>query len=139
VFGAQGGDVPGFTFGGFGGHASAQLGLTPGATLTVVVGGRGGSLDCTDPPPGVGGVNGGAPGGPWPFDGSAVPMARDAEELAGALASTVERPEVAGQAELLEALGRARARPRRSATSSPSSPRAGGRSRRLDVESSRPC
>jgi Glycine rich protein len=67
VFGAQGGDVPGFTFGGFGGHASAQLGLTPGATLTVVVGGRKGSTNASVPCPnqssGAGGVNGGAAGG----------------------------------------------------------------------------
>jgi len=42
---------------------------------------------------------------PWPFDGTAVPVARDADELADALGAAIERPEVAGQPELLEALG----------------------------------
>lgn len=42
---------------------------------------------------------------PWPFDGSAVPVARDAEELADALRAAVDRREVAGQVEMLEALG----------------------------------
>lgn len=42
---------------------------------------------------------------PWPFDGSAVPVARDAEELADALAAAIDRPDVTGQAEMLEALG----------------------------------
>jgi hypothetical protein len=42
---------------------------------------------------------------PWPFDGSAVPVARGAAELADELAAAVERQEVTGQAELLEALG----------------------------------
>jgi len=42
---------------------------------------------------------------PWPFDGSAVPVARDASQLADELAAAVERPEVTGQADLLEALG----------------------------------
>ena len=42
---------------------------------------------------------------PWPFDGSPVPVAHDAEERAGALAPAVEAREVAGQAELLDALG----------------------------------
>jgi hypothetical protein len=42
---------------------------------------------------------------PWPFDGSAVPVARDAEQLADALAAAVDRPDVEGQAEMLEALG----------------------------------
>jgi hypothetical protein len=65
VFGAQGGFDLGSGYdenvGGWGGQASAQLGLTPGAVLTVVVGGRGGPA-CGSTP-GVGGVNGGAPGG----------------------------------------------------------------------------
>jgi hypothetical protein len=62
VFGAQGGSMEGFTVGGRGGRASAELAVTPGATLTVVVGGAGGSIDAQEPP-GAGGVNGGAPGG----------------------------------------------------------------------------
>jgi hypothetical protein len=65
VFGAQGGSVGGnFTVGGRGGRVSAELALTPGTTLTVVVGGMGGSSrGCVDLTPGAGGVNGGAPGG----------------------------------------------------------------------------
>jgi len=58
--------VSGVTTGGLGGRASAELALTPGATLTVVVGGAGGSVGvCSSfpEPGGVGGVNGGAPGG----------------------------------------------------------------------------
>ena len=42
---------------------------------------------------------------PPPFDGSAVPVARDAEQLADALAAAVARPDVTGQAEMLDALG----------------------------------
>jgi hypothetical protein len=42
---------------------------------------------------------------PWPFDGSAVPVARGPEELAEALAAAVARPDVIGLAEMLEALG----------------------------------
>jgi Glycine rich protein len=62
LFGAQGGSMEGFTVGGLGGRASAELLLSPGATLTVVVGGAGGSIDAEDPA-GAGGVNGGAAGG----------------------------------------------------------------------------
>jgi hypothetical protein len=42
---------------------------------------------------------------PWPFDGSSVPVARDSDALAELLAAAVDRVEVAGQAEMLEALG----------------------------------
>jgi hypothetical protein len=65
VFGAQGGGVSGQSVGGLGGHASADLGLTQGATVTVVVGGAGGSVAACDAQetPGAGGVNGGARGG----------------------------------------------------------------------------
>jgi MBG domain (YGX type)/Bacterial Ig-like domain (group 3)/Glycine rich protein len=53
---------------GLGGEATADLALTPGATVTLVVGGQGGS-----PPPcsgaGGGGFNGGAAGGPYSFEG----------------------------------------------------------------------
>jgi hypothetical protein len=42
VYGAQGADIAGFTQGGLGGHATADLAsLTPGAPVTVVVGGQG--------------------------------------------------------------------------------------------------
>jgi glycine rich protein len=70
LFGAQGGSVDGF-FAGRGGRASAELALTPGATLTVVVGGAGGSSPgCSFfKPGGVGGVNGGAPGGSGACEG----------------------------------------------------------------------
>jgi Glycine rich protein len=65
VFGAQGGGLPGQSVGGLGGRASAELALTPGATVTVVVGGAGGSVGACDAQetPGAGGVNGGARGG----------------------------------------------------------------------------
>jgi hypothetical protein len=65
VFGAQGGGLPGQSVGGLGGRARADLALTPGATVTVGVGGAGGSVGACDAQetPGVGGVNGGASGG----------------------------------------------------------------------------
>jgi Tol biopolymer transport system component len=65
VFGAQGGGLPGQSVGGRGGRARAELALMPGATVTVVVGGAGGSVGACDAQdtPGAGGVNGGAPGG----------------------------------------------------------------------------
>jgi hypothetical protein len=65
VFGAEGGGVAGQSVGGLGGHASADLALTQGATVTVVVGGVGGSVAACDAQetPGAGGVNGGARGG----------------------------------------------------------------------------
>jgi hypothetical protein len=65
LFGAQGGGLPGQSVGGLGGRASAELALTPGATVTVVVGGAGGSIGACDAQetPGAGGVNGGARGG----------------------------------------------------------------------------
>ena len=62
-FGAQGGGVTDFTTGGLGGRASAELALTPGATVRVVVGGRGGSVGSCGDVTGAGGVNGGAAGG----------------------------------------------------------------------------
>ena len=70
VQGAQGGNVdtsPGvsFTTGGLGGEVTAELALSPGAAVTVVVGGQGGSvLGCGGGVTGVGagGFNGGAPG-----------------------------------------------------------------------------
>jgi Glycine rich protein len=69
LFGAQGGSVDGF-FAGLGGRASAELALTPGATLTVVVGGAGGSTPgCSVQPGRAGGVNGGAPGGSGACEG----------------------------------------------------------------------
>ena len=43
VQGASGGGVAGFGTGGGGGEAKADLPLTPGATVTLVVGGQGGS------------------------------------------------------------------------------------------------
>ena len=42
---------------------------------------------------------------PWPLDGSVVPTAADADELAEAVRRVLADPEVAGQAELREALG----------------------------------
>ena len=69
VQGAQGGDVdtnPGviYTTGGPGGEATADLPLSPDATVMVLVGGQGGSsLGCGDGVPGAGGFNGGAPAG----------------------------------------------------------------------------
>ena len=65
LFGAQGGGLPGQSVGGLGGRASAELALTPGAPVTVVVGGAGGSIGACDAQetPGAGGVNGGARGG----------------------------------------------------------------------------
>jgi hypothetical protein len=68
LLGAQGGSIGSFTRGGLGGRARAELAFTPGATVTVLVGGRGGSVGgCPSAePPGAGGVNGGAPGGSGP-------------------------------------------------------------------------
>lgn len=65
VFGAQGGGLPGQSVGGLGGRARAELALAPRATVTVVVGGAGGSIGACDAQetPGAGGVNGGASGG----------------------------------------------------------------------------
>jgi hypothetical protein len=64
AFGAQGGSgVPDFSDGGLGGRARAELALTPGPPVTVVVGGKGGfDPACPQEPP-AGGFNGGAPGG----------------------------------------------------------------------------
>jgi hypothetical protein len=71
VQGARGGNVVGdiytcasFTTGGLGGEATANLALTPGATVMLVVGGQGGSVgDCgSGVGVGAGGFNGGAPG-----------------------------------------------------------------------------
>ena len=72
VFGAQGGGLPGQSVGGLGGRASADLALTPGATVTVVVGGAGGSVGACDAQetPGAGGLNGGAPGGSGECEGA---------------------------------------------------------------------
>src|SRR5919108_3200315 len=65
LFGAQGGSgVPGFSDGGLGGRARAELALTPSASVTVVVGGMGGfDPACYPQEPPAGGINGGAPGG----------------------------------------------------------------------------
>jgi Glycine rich protein len=69
--GAQGGVGAGLNAPGPGGEATADLALTPGATVTLAVGGQGGS-----PPPcggaGGGGFNGGAAGGPYDVFGSCV-------------------------------------------------------------------
>ncbi len=62
--GAQGGDNADdgcFDFGGPGGRVTATIAVTPGQTITVVVGGHGGDSDPTDQ--GVGGYNGGADAG----------------------------------------------------------------------------
>ena len=65
LFGAEGGSgVPEFSRGGLGGRARAELALTPGASVTVVVGGKGGfDPACNPQVPPAGGVNGGAAGG----------------------------------------------------------------------------
>ncbi len=67
VYGAQGGgSLNRIPHGGRGGHATADLTLTPGATVTIVVGGSGGTEDFCGAPgqqPGAGGFNGGAAGG----------------------------------------------------------------------------
>ena len=64
--GANNGQVP--TAGGLGGRAVATLAITPGATITIVVGGHGGTPPAPDGCPnpsvgGAGGFNGGAIGG----------------------------------------------------------------------------
>jgi uncharacterized repeat protein (TIGR01451 family) len=66
VYGAAGGDAAGGTeAGGLGGHASADLPLTPAQTVTVDVGGHGGGTDdlCLGGVGATGGFNGGEPGG----------------------------------------------------------------------------
>jgi hypothetical protein len=66
AYGAEGGGTsPGFAQGGRGGHATADLTLSPGATVTIVVGGSGGAVpNCGGgAQSGVGGFNGGATGG----------------------------------------------------------------------------
>jgi glycine rich protein len=63
VQGAQGGSIDDFTLGGLGGDATADLALSPGATVTLVVGGQGGSLaSCFDEQFPAGGFNGGGAG-----------------------------------------------------------------------------
>ena len=68
VQGAQGGVGAGLNSPGLGGEATADLALTPGASVTLVVGGQGGSPGpCSGA--GGGGFNGGAAGGPFDFFG----------------------------------------------------------------------
>src|SRR5918994_7309686 len=66
VYGAGGGGASTRSFGGRGGEAKATISVTPGETLQVNVGGRGGEgvkgTDITIPG-GAGGFNGGAAGG----------------------------------------------------------------------------
>jgi Glycine rich protein/RTX calcium-binding nonapeptide repeat (4 copies) len=90
VFGAQGGDLTGTddTLGGAGGHAGNQLGLTSGATLTVVVGGQGGSAACGSSP-GAGGFNGGAAGGGGSCPGTGGGGASDVRMGGSALSDRV--------------------------------------------------
>jgi hypothetical protein len=79
VFGAQGGDaVADFdsAFGGRGGQATATLPVTPGSTVTILVGGAGGNVNapsCGGPPPG--GFNGGGSGGSGAVDNGWCPGA----------------------------------------------------------------
>ena len=78
VYGASGGDLN-FNIGpgGAGGRATATLLVTPGDTITIVVGGAGGNVDaCQDSPP-VGGFNGGGDGGNSVCDGAAGGGASD--------------------------------------------------------------
>lgn len=65
LYGAEGGNVAGILPGGRGGRATATLAVTPGQTVTVAVGGEGGSvLGCGQQTvPGAGGFNGGGTGG----------------------------------------------------------------------------
>jgi hypothetical protein len=76
------------------GEVDACVGAMSTATLQAV--GRGIPVVYLD----VAGVD-----RPWPFDGTAVPVARNAKELADALGAALARRDVLGQAELLEALG----------------------------------
>jgi len=64
--GAQGGDQPAVGFsvvGGPGGEARATVPVTPGDTITVVVGGKGGGVCSNGSSGGAGGFNGGGTGG----------------------------------------------------------------------------
>jgi Glycine rich protein len=91
VFGAQGGGLPGQSVGGLGGRAWAELALSPGATVTVVVGGAGGSIGACDGQemPGAGGVNGGAPGGSGFCEGAGGGGASDVRMGGGSLSDRV--------------------------------------------------
>lgn len=78
VYGAVGGDLN-FNLGpgGSGGRATATLLVTPGDTITIVVGGAGENVDvCQDDPP-EGGFNGGGDGGNSVCDGAAGGGASD--------------------------------------------------------------
>ena len=66
VWGAQGGDTADEgceDIGGLGGHTTATITVTPGETITLVVGGRGGSSNTEDADFGFGGFNGGGDAG----------------------------------------------------------------------------
>jgi hypothetical protein len=78
VYGAVGGDLrPDFTRGGLGGRATATLLVSPGDTITIVVGGAGEDVDtCQNRPPN-GGFNGGGDGGDAVCDGAAGGGASD--------------------------------------------------------------
>lgn len=69
--GAQGGGGGGPTTsaGGLGGRVTATISVTPGETLTIVVGGAGGDVGACEGPSGSGGFNGGGAGGSNPCRG----------------------------------------------------------------------
>src|SRR5690242_4225714 len=65
VYGAQGGSSDAAGAGGLGGEATATMAVTPGSTVTIYVGGAGGSAPACggSSAGGAGGFNGGANGG----------------------------------------------------------------------------
>ena len=87
VRGAKGGDD--FNAGGLGGRATALLAVTPGATVTLLVGGQGGSGSSGA---GAGGFNGGAAGTPLPTSGpNTTPKSKTASKTASTTASALRR------------------------------------------------
>ena len=71
VFGAMGGSLPGIAFGGLGAHVRVTIAVPQRGTLTILVGGAGGSVSGRSR--GAGGFNGGAPGGDEAQD-SVIPI-----------------------------------------------------------------
>lgn len=87
AFGAQGGTGLVGGLPGSGGETVATVPVTPGETLTILVGGRGGAGGAGTA--GAGGFNGGAPGGTSPSSGGGGGGASDVRRGAAALADRI--------------------------------------------------
>jgi hypothetical protein len=91
AYGAQGGDSEHVALGGLGGRATAPIVVTPGETLTVVVGGAGSITPNPSPAPAAGGFNGGGDAG-----GQGVGSGGGASDVRQGGASVAHRVVVAG-------------------------------------------